>query len=165
MKNNMFMMLLVLVLTSLTAFGQIARQDVKWARKSPTPITLDGVLNEAGWAVAESVNVVYGQSAGMPGSGWYDESPAPRTPSDPTIATVKFLSYNDSLYVAFIVKDSSVGGGLFNRFDGILSNIRRKDDVNRPVRDGRDASWRRRRRPDSCRHAPADRSRSARGMP
>jgi hypothetical protein len=137
MKARLTTMIALLLLMSVAALGQmIPRQDVKWARKSPTPITVDGILNEPAWAVAESVNVVYGQSSGMPGSGWFDESPTKRTPSDPTRATVKFLTYNDSLYVAFIIKDSSVGGGTFNKFDGILSNIRRKDDPNRPVRDG-----------------------------
>jgi hypothetical protein len=134
MKAKMFMMVACILLVSLTAFGQmITRTDVKWARRSLTPITLDGVLNEPGWAVAESINVVYGQSAGMPGSGWYDESPTQRRPSDPTRATVKFLTFNDSLYVGIIVRDSSVGGGPFNKFDGTLSNLRQKDQTDRPV--------------------------------
>lgn len=137
MKKNWFMMVVCIMLMAATAYAQmITRTDVKWARKSLTPITLDGQLTEPGWAVAESVNVVYGQSAGIPGSGWFDESPIKKFPGDPTRATVKFLSYNDSLYVAFIVKDSSVGGGDFNQFDGILSNVRRKDSPNRPVPDG-----------------------------
>ena len=52
------MMVAVILLVSMTAFGQ--RTDVKWARTTPLPITLDGQLNEAAWAVAESVKIVYG---------------------------------------------------------------------------------------------------------
>lgn len=138
MKSKVLLVAACVMLVAAGTFAQSARQDVKWARKSPTAITVDGVLNEAGWAVAESVNVVYGQSAGMPGSGWYDESPAPRVPSDPTRATVKFLTFNDTLYVAFIIKDSSVGGGPFNKFDGILTNLRYKQATGFQGTPGRD---------------------------
>lgn len=109
----------------------VKRADAIWARTSTTPITLDGVLNEAVWAVAESVQIIYGQSAGIPGSGWKLEQG--RYPTDPTRATVKFLVRGDSLYVGIVVKDKSVGGGLFNAFDGFLMNIRRKEQPNRPT--------------------------------
>src|SRR5437867_4149322 len=127
----------IMLVASLMAHAQmIRRTDAIWARRTTSPITLNGQLTEAAWAVAESINVTYGQSAGMPGSGWYDESPVQRRPSDPTRATVKFLVYNDSLFVGIVVRDSSVGGGPFNRFDGILSNLRQKDQTARPVGPG-----------------------------
>ncbi|HYQ86894.1 MAG TPA: T9SS type A sorting domain-containing protein [Bacteroidota bacterium] len=112
--------------------GMIKRTDAIWARTTTSPITLDGVLNEAAWAVAESVHIDYGIDNGMPGSGWVHENGL-TTPTDPTHATVKFLVKGDSLYVGVKVWDKSVGGGPFNRFDGILSNIRQKQQVGRPV--------------------------------
>ena len=133
MKTKLFMMVAVILLVSMTAFGQ--RTDVKWARTTPLPITLDGQLNEAAWAVAESVKIVYGIDNGMPGSGWVREN-GRVSPLDSTKATVKFLVWNDSLYVGFRVQDKSVGGGPFNKFDGTLSNLRRKDGTARPVQDG-----------------------------
>ncbi|MCI0708064.1 MAG: T9SS type A sorting domain-containing protein [Ignavibacteriae bacterium] len=104
--------------------AQTERTDAIWARTTTDPITLDGVLNEAAWAVAESVMVVYGEPGLMPGGGSVRENGV--EPSDLTMATIKFLVWNDSLYVAVIAKDSSVGGGLFNKFDGFLINIRNR---------------------------------------
>lgn len=124
MKTKLFM-IVVFALLAAETFAQAPRQDVTWARRTPAAITLDGVMNEAAWAQAESVRVVYGQNvAGIPGSGWFDESATPRTPTDPTRATLKFLLFNDSLYIGIRVQDSSVGGGDFNRKDGFLANMR-----------------------------------------
>ena len=110
---------------TLTAYGQmIQRTDAVWARTTTNTITLDGLLNEPDWAVAESIHVMYGMDAGMPGSGWLKE--VGKEPIDPTDATIKFLVKGNDLYVAFICRDQSVGGGTFNRFDGILSNLRYK---------------------------------------
>ncbi len=123
--RNFVLAFFVCCLASAVASAQtIPRQDAIWARTTTSPITIDGVLSEPAWAVAESVQITYGQLGPMPGSGYWLE--AGRAPSDPTSATIKFLVWGDSLYVAIIVKDSSVGGGLFNRFDGILSNVRAK---------------------------------------
>lgn len=124
MKTKLFMMV-VFALFASDAFAQMTpRQDVTWARRTTAAISLDGVMSEAAWAQAESINVVYGQSAGIPGSGWKDESATPRTPTDPTRATLKFLLYNDSLYIGIHVQDSSVGGGDFNAKDGLIMNLR-----------------------------------------
>jgi hypothetical protein len=98
-------------------------------------MTVDGQLNEAGWAVAESVKITYGLDSGMPGSGWFRENGL-TTPTDSTKATVKWLVKGDSLYVGVKVLDKSVGGGPFNRFDGVLSNLRQRDQTNRPVNAG-----------------------------
>jgi hypothetical protein len=136
MKTKLFMMVAFILLMSVTALGQmITRTDVKWARTTTSAITLDGQLNEAAWASAESVKIVYGIDNGMPGSGWVYEN-GRRSPLDSTKATVKFLVRNDSLYVGFRVQDKSVGGGPFNKFDGTLSNLRRKDVTARPIQDG-----------------------------
>ena len=117
-------LVLVSVFTALT-FGQ-KRPDGIWARQVPAgTITLDGVLNEAAWAKAESIQVVWNGNAGDPGSGQFLENGV--TPTDPTNATVKFLTgANNKLYVAVYAKDKSIGGGLFNQFDGLLINLRDK---------------------------------------
>src|SRR4029079_2314535 len=65
------------------------RVDYIWARATDGPITMDGVLNEPAWALADSMVIKYGQDSGIPGSGWFNE--AGILPQDPTNATVKFL--------------------------------------------------------------------------
>ncbi len=125
MKTKLFMMVLfVVMVSSLAAYGQmIKRTDAIWARATTNTMVLDGKLNEADWAVAESLKIVYGQDAGMPGSGWHDENGL-NPPHDPTNATVKFLVSGDTLWVGIVAKDKSIGAGLFNWFDGILANMR-----------------------------------------
>lgn len=105
------------------AFGQADREDAIWARRALAPITLDGVLNEADWAQAETHIIQYGVDAGIPGSGWKTESGW--QPSDPTYAEIKFLVYENQLYMAAIVQDQSIGGSIeFNRFDGLLMGMK-----------------------------------------
>jgi len=124
MKTRLFMMVLfVTVVSSLTGFGQVKRTDAIWGRSTTNTMVLDGKLNEADWAVAESIKIVYGQDAGMPASGWHDENGI-NPPADPTNATVKFLLKADTLWVGIVAKDKSIGAGLFNWFDGLLANIR-----------------------------------------
>jgi hypothetical protein len=117
----------ILLAAAHAAEAAVPRPDIIWARRSPTPITLDGVLNEPGWALAESKLVEYGVDNGIPGSGFKLESAAPGIifPTDPTRATLKFLVHQNQLYMAATVPDSSVGGSaIFNRFDGFLMAIK-----------------------------------------
>jgi len=125
MKTPLLIALLaVIVLFSMTAWAQMTpRTDAIWARITTDPITLDGKLTEPAWAVAESLNVHYGVNSGMPGGGWTIEDQT-HPPSDPTDATIKFLAKDESLYVAIICRDKSIGAGLFNAFDGFLMNVR-----------------------------------------
>jgi hypothetical protein len=62
------------------------RPDIIWARRTTSPITLNGQLNEPAWAQAESKFVEYGVENGVPGSGWKLESSAPNIifPTDRT---------------------------------------------------------------------------------
>jgi hypothetical protein len=116
---------------ALPVLAQPPREDVIWARVASGPITLDGVLNEPSWAQAESVTVVYGTDNGIPGSGWKIEQGI--APSDPTHATLKFLTVGNQLYMAATVPDSSVGGSKnFNRHDGFLMCIKDHTDPNFP---------------------------------
>ena len=116
----------------LGADAQPKRLDAIWARTAPVgSITLDGKMNEAAWAKADSVVIQFGKDPGIPGSGYQVESGG-WSPSDPMHATVKFLIVDSALYVGFQVKDSSIGGGLFSRADGIVSNLRDKSNGSRP---------------------------------
>src|SRR5688500_13586539 len=114
------------------AFAQEPREDFIWARRSLNPITLDGNLNEPGWAQAESWTIRYGQDAGIPGSGWKVEGGLVN-PTNPTFATLKFLTFGNQLYLGATVADSSVGGSAgFNRFDGFLMALKAHDDAGFP---------------------------------
>ena len=130
--NWLLVLALVLMLSTALFSQQINRPDVIWARTSDAPIVLDGVLDEAAWAQAESLHVKYGiPDSPIPGSGWGKEGGA--DPSDPVDATLKFLVQGNSLYLAVVAKDSSVGGGLWAKFDAILMNLRNAADANRPA--------------------------------
>jgi hypothetical protein len=114
----------VLLVLTVPAFAQAAtRANVIWARKTTSPITLDGILSEPAWAQAESTVIWYGRDNGQPGSGYKEEGG--RLAKDSTYAIVKFLRVGNQLYMAATVRDSSVGGsGDFNRFDGLLMAVK-----------------------------------------
>jgi hypothetical protein len=114
------------LLPAASVQAQFGRQDSRWARTAPAgSLTVDGMLTEAAWAAAESVIVEFGAYSGLPGGGWRWENGV-QVPSDPTYAVAKFLVAGDKLYVGIKVWDKSIGGGLFNHFDGFLLNIRDK---------------------------------------
>ena len=135
MNKSLVYLLLLICLVGMITRGQAQRTDAIWARTTTDPITVDGVLDEPAWAAAESVQVNYGVNNGNPGSGWFHENGL-EPPLDPTHAIVKYLVKADSLYVGVRVWDKSIGGGLFNHFDGILSNIRQRQQASRPVSPG-----------------------------
>jgi hypothetical protein len=114
----------VIAAAVLPAFAQAPREDAIWARTAQADITLDGVLNEADWAQAESWVIEYGVDAGIPGSGYKTEA-GWNPPANPTYATVKFLVRGNQLYMGAVVLDNSVGGSAsFNRFDGFLMGLK-----------------------------------------
>jgi hypothetical protein len=141
--------LLVAVLVSAApASAQLARTNAIWARTAPAgSITLDGNLNEAVWATAESWRVHYRYDSsnpvagtqGIPGSGWKDEGGFPPTSpnNDSTNALLRFLVVGNQLYLAASVPDKSIGGGGgFNYFDGFLMGIKDRlalDEQGNPV--------------------------------
>jgi hypothetical protein len=132
MKANIFVAVLscLMLLTVTSMYGQ-TRGDVVWARTTAEDIVLDGVLSETAWAGAESIRVQFPSSSELlPGSGWRIERGG--TPTDPIDVTYKFLVKDNNFYLAAVVKDSSVGGGLFNEFDGFLLNIRNHASPNLP---------------------------------
>lgn len=124
----------------LSAHAQmIKRTDAVWARTVPAgTITIDGQRNEPVWAVADSVVVKYDSSNSwvIPGSGWKPERSGGSwngIVTDPTHATIKFLVQGNELILGVSVRDSSVGGGLFNECDALLMNIRDHSSPNRPA--------------------------------
>ena len=123
----------IVVSAVLTFANTMNRPDAIWAKSTTEAITLDGKLDEAAWMKAESIRLQYGAKASelIPGSGYKIEAGVP--PSDPTDVTFKFLVNGNNLYMAAVVKDSSVGGGLFNRFDGFLMNMRDHSKPDRPA--------------------------------
>ncbi|HEX9005730.1 MAG TPA: T9SS type A sorting domain-containing protein, partial [Bacteroidota bacterium] len=124
-KKLLFVIAGIMVFSAVTGYGQMTKRlDAIWARNTTNTITLDGKLTEADWAKAESVHVQMGKDTGIPSSGWYWENGLKYNIPDPTDAWVKLLAKGDTLYVAVICKDKSIGGGLFNQFDGLLMNLR-----------------------------------------
>ncbi len=132
-----FLLLILLVpfLAPVSNAQMIKRQDAVWARETSEPIVLDGKLTEASWAKADSIQIVYGTSSGLPTSGWNTDGYSnPSGYTDTTHATLKFLSHNNQLYIAFIVPDASIGGHDWPGpawWDGVLMNV--KDVRTRPV--------------------------------
>ncbi len=116
-----------------TSYGQATRQDAVWARSTAgAHITMDGRLNETAWSKAESVIVKYRVNAGNPGSGWKEEGGI--LAKDSTLATLKFLTDGDTLWLGAYVRDKSIGGDLtFNRFDGLLMQLKNHATTGRPA--------------------------------
>ncbi|MEK7819020.1 MAG: T9SS type A sorting domain-containing protein [Bacteroidota bacterium] len=115
-----------IVMTAVTV-AQPTRPDAIWGKQIPNgAITLDGILNEAAWAKADSIVMKWNGNAGDPGSGQTKEGGV-AVPTDPIDATLKFLvSPNGKLYIGVYAKDKSVGGGGWAQFDAMLFNLRDK---------------------------------------
>ncbi len=125
----LFFVQFLFLISTISIYSQpTTRQDAIWARSTTETITLDGKLNEASWAKADSIQITYGKSSGLPTSGWNtDGFTNPSGYFDSTRATLKFLSQNNQLYIAFIVPDSSIGGDLWPGpawWDGVLMNVK-----------------------------------------
>jgi len=112
--------------------AQAARTDAIWARSTNgASITLDGNMNEPAWALAESTVIRFGIDPGVPGSGSKFE--AGRVPIDSTWATLRFLTVGNQLYMGAWVRDKSIGGSeIFNRFDGLLMDLKKHSALGAP---------------------------------
>jgi hypothetical protein len=75
MKKGYWLLLALIFFTGQCIYAQFTeRQDVIWARMVPAgTITLDGVVDEAAWDQASSVDVIYGQPGPLPTSAWRPE--------------------------------------------------------------------------------------------
>jgi hypothetical protein len=126
-----FLALAIAVAVPALAQAPIPRQDAIWARRSASPITLNGILNEPAWAKAESVTIRMATDAGIPGSGWKYEGGM--LPNDPTNATLKFLVVGNQLYLGAKIRDVSIGGdSIWQRFDGLLMGLKDHSDPAAP---------------------------------
>jgi hypothetical protein len=127
------LVLAALLVQVRTGEAQAPRKDYVWARSTNgAPITMDGILNEPAWAAADSVVIRFAQDAGIPGSGYFFESGV--APSDPTWASLKFVTVGNQLWMGAFIHDKSIGGQkTFNRFDGLLIGIKDHSNPNRPV--------------------------------
>ena len=126
MQKRGLLLLLGTLLAVTAAFAQFQpRKDYIWARDiNGATMTVDGRLTEAVWAKAESLVVKYGVKDGNPSSGWALLA-GPAANTDVANAVFKFLAdkSKNMLYIAMIVKDSSVGGNGFQNADGLLGGI------------------------------------------
>lgn len=115
-----------LAVFATAAFAYPPRPDVIWARVATgATITLDGKLDEPCWAQAETKTIQYRIPGGngIPGSGYQEEGGTLAT--DTMKAVLKFLVIGNQLYMGCKVFDKSIGGSdQFNRFDGLLMNLR-----------------------------------------
>ncbi len=133
MRSRILAIVLIALASASVVQAQPPRKDVWWARSTAgAPITLDGILNEPAWALAESIKIVWQQDTGIPGSGWKAEGGI--LPVDPLRATLRFLTNGNRLYMAIQVADGSIGGSeLFNRFDGLLMQIKDRTTGSHPA--------------------------------
>lgn len=126
-----FILLFGIVTNSIFAQTYPVREDVKWARTvSSGTITLDGKLDEAAWAAADSVKLVWGQESGLPTSGW-EFDPAENNFPDAPRPTIKFLVDSDNyLYISLNNPDNSIGGKGWPAYDGFLLSVKSHSDLN-----------------------------------
>ena len=126
MQKCGLLLLLATMLAATAAFAQFQpRKDYVWARDiNGATMTVDGVLNEAVWAKAESLVVKYGVMDGNPSSGWKTTVGTGATTDGPNVV-FKFLAdkTTNMLYIAMIAKDSSIGGNGWENADGLLGGI------------------------------------------
>jgi len=113
MNRSLAPLVLVAVLaTQVPVLAQTPRKDYIWARSTSSTLTLDGLLNEPAWALADSMNIVFGQDTLLiPGSGFFYEGGV--LPNDPTNATIRFLrsmslSAGEALEAALCAAEATV---------------------------------------------------------
>ncbi len=127
MRRALFFLMNLVFITGLSnnlfaqwAQNKYAREDAKYARvlQGAEEVVVDGV-EDAIWALAESVVVGYGQTNYLPGSG-YDLWAGQSVPGDSANAVCKFLYKAPYLYLLFKVEDKYVGGRDWAQFDAII---------------------------------------------
>jgi hypothetical protein len=105
--------------------------DVVWARDvEGAALTLDGMLSEPEWQMAETVPLAWGGEHPLPGSSEIieDLSVVPADPPDPTDAMLYILRNGNELWFGLMAADKSIGGGRgLNAgnwfFDGIIMTV------------------------------------------
>ena len=106
---------LAFIVTVTTVIAQPVRNgvDVVWARDvAGASMTLDGVLDEEAWQMAETISLEWGAPNVLPGSGQRIEGePVLAEPSDGNDGTLYFLRNGNTLWMGLMVNDISIGGG------------------------------------------------------
>ncbi len=140
--TNWGLLLLLAGLMAPAALAQPVRNgvDVIWAPDvMGATLTLDGTLDEAEWASADSIKLVWGADPVAPGSGQRTEGePALADPLDGNDGTLYTLRSGNTLWMGLDVKDKSIGGSRGLQvgnwfFDGFIMNIidrSRRDLIN-----------------------------------
>jgi hypothetical protein len=106
--------------------------DVVWARDvAGATLTLDGVLDEASWAAAEAIPLVWNQEHGAPGDGQKIEgNPIVAEPLDPNNGTLFILRDGNTLWMGLEVLDKSVGGSRsLWTFDGMIMTMLDRSEI------------------------------------
>ncbi len=140
--TNWGLLLLLAGLMAPAALAQPVRNgvDMIWAPDvMGATLTLDGTLDEAEWASADSIKLFWGADPVAPGSGQRIEGePALADPLDGNQGTLYTLRSGNTLWMGLDVKDKSIGGSRGLQvgnwfFDGIIMNIidrSRRDLIN-----------------------------------
>lgn len=132
MKRIATLVLLVALAGWSDAFAQPDRvgQDAIWLRDAgDATLTVDGVLDEAAWADAETIELEWNMDFALPGSAQKIEAgPTVAEPLDPNDGTIYFLRQGNMLWLGAEVNDASIGGGRGLQagnwyFDGLLMTI------------------------------------------
>lgn len=136
MKRITVLPLFVLLfgIISLDIFAQTypAREDMRWARSVASgTITLDGVLDEDAWSMADSINLVWGEGVpDLPTSGWQFDPEENNFPDAPR-PVIKFLVDSDNyLYISLNNPDNSIGGKGWPTYDGLLLSVKSHSEFN-----------------------------------
>ena len=108
------------------AQNKYAREDAKYVRvmQGAEDVVVDGV-EDAVWAMADSIVVGYGQTKYLPGSG-YDLWAGQSVLGDSANAVCKFLFKAPYIYLLFKVEDKYVGGKDWGQFDAIIMAFKEK---------------------------------------
>lgn len=119
---------MLLIALAIPAAAQPERNgvDVIWARDvEGATMTLDGMLTEPEWQMAETLPLVYDQAHALPGSGQKIEYEPPLAePSDGNNGMAYFLRDGNVLWLGIMAQDESVGGRTsLWRFDGLIMSI------------------------------------------
>ena len=129
-KILLFLMSIILLIgSSINLFAQWAsdknaREDAMYARflQGAEDIVIDGV-EDAVWAMADSVVLGYNQTAYLPSSG-YSWKEGEHVADDTANVVFKCLYKNPYIYLLFKVKDKSVGGVDWEQSDGMIISFR-----------------------------------------
>ncbi|MEJ2194922.1 MAG: hypothetical protein P8X73_08710, partial [Ignavibacteriaceae bacterium] len=137
MRKMLFFLMSIILLMGLSSdiFGQWAtnkyvREDAIYARflQGAEDVVIDGV-EDAVWAMADSVVLGYGQTAYLPSSG-FSWKEGEHVADDTANVVFKCLYKDPYIYLLFKVKDKNVGGVDWEQSDGMIISFKSFIDNN-----------------------------------